>query len=313
MTADTHPSKQASRLMRGATYAAVATALVLIAAKLAAWAMTGSVAMLSSLIDSVLDAGASIINLVAVHHALTPADSEHRFGHGKAEALAGLGQASFITGSVGFLLVEAIGRLSHPVPVQRIPVGIAVMAASILVTFALVRFQKYVVEKTRSVAVGADALHYTGDLLINGSVIASLLLERLLGWTFIDSVAALIIAIFLLKSAWGVALTSLDMLMDRELPTEDRRRIRDIARSHPQVRNVHDLRTRNAGSRGFIQLHLELDADMPLRQAHAIADEVEVAINAAFPTFEVMIHQDPAGLREAHPRFDPSTGAGPGS
>ncbi len=302
-----HPD--AGRLMRKATYASVATATVLIAAKLVAWLMTGSVAMLSSLIDSVLDAGASAINMVAVHHSLTPADNEHRFGHGKAEALAGLGQAIIITGSVGFLLMEAIGKLSHPAAVKNIPAGIAVMAISIVLTIVLLRYQRYVVAKTRSVAIGADALHYSGDLMINGSVMASLLLERYLGWTFVDPVAALLIAVFLLKSAWGVAVSSLDMLMDRELPDEDRRRIRAIARANPMVRNVHDLRTRTAGRRGFIQLHLELDADLPLRQAHAIADEVELAITAEFPSFEVMIHQDPAGLPEGHPRFN--AGAAP--
>lgn len=290
------------KLMRWATYASVATAAVLIVTKLVAWTMTGSVALLSTLIDSALDAAASLINLWAVSHALTPADREHRFGHGKAEPLAGLGQAAFIVGSGGLLLVEAVDRFFHPVTVQRGEVGIAVMVFSVVLTIALVRFQKYVVGKTNSVAISADSLHYTGDVLINGSVIISLLLVMTLGWTFLDPLFAIAIAGYLMWNAWQIAIGSFDMLMDRELPQEDRDRIRVIARSHPEVRNMHDLRTRLSGQQGFIQLHLELDANLPLYKAHDIADEVEKAILEAFPNFEVIIHQDPAGLREGHPR-----------
>lgn len=298
----TQPADTA-RLMRLATYASTATALTLIAAKLTAWAMTGSVAVLSTLIDSLLDAAASIINLWAVSHALQPADHEHRFGHGKAEALAGLGQAAFIVGSGALLLAEAVNRLAHPEPVSRGEVGIAVMAFSIVATLALVRFQTYVVSRTGSVAITADSLHYTGDVLVNGSVILSLLLFMQFGWTALDPLFALAIAGYLLYSAWRIALASLDMLMDRELADAERGRIRQIARSHPDVRNMHDLRTRSAGQGGFIQLHLELDADLPLIRAHEIADTVEKSIMEAFPGFEVIIHQDPVGIREEHPKF----------
>lgn len=295
---------ESGRLMRWATYASVATAGILVVAKLAAWAMTGSVALLSTLIDSALDAAASLINLWAVRHALTPADHDHRFGHGKAEPLAGLGQAAFIFGSSALLLVEASNRFAHPVAVERGEIGIAVMAFSILLTAVLVRYQKSVVARTQSVAISADSLHYTGDVLINGSVIISILLGMWLGWTFIDPLFAIAIAAFLIWNAWSIALNSFDMLMDKELAAEDRERIKQIARSHPQVRNLHDLRTRLSGQHGFIQLHLELDAQLTLIQAHAIADDVEKAIMEAFPKFEVIIHQDPAGLREGHPAFE---------
>jgi ferrous-iron efflux pump FieF len=294
---------ETSRLMRWATYASTATALTLIVAKLTAWAMTGSVAVLSTLIDSLLDAAASIINLWAVSHALQPADREHRFGHGKAEALAGLGQAAFIVGSGMLLLVEAVNRLANPAPVTRGDIGIAVMVFSIVATLLLVRFQKYVVKRTGSVAITADSLHYTGDILVNGSVIVSLLLFMQFGWTALDPLFALAIAGYLLYSAWQIALASLDMLMDRELPDGERDRIRQIARSHPEVRNMHDLRTRSSGQGGFIQLHLELDAHLPLIRAHEIADTVEKSIMDAFPAFEVIIHQDPAGFREEQPKF----------
>lgn len=291
------------RLMRSATYAAVATAGTLIVVKMVAWLMTDSVAMLSTLIDSLLDAAASLVNLVAVHHALQPADREHRFGHGKAEPLAGLGQAAFITGSATFLVIEAGGRFVAPQPVARGEVGIAVMIFAIVATLGLVAFQRYVVRKTDSVAVNADSLHYTGDILINASVIVSLLLATGLGWTFADPLFAIGIAAYLIHNAWGIFRDSLNLLMDREFDEADRLRIRDICLSHPDVQNMHDLRTRSSGQQQFIQLHLELDPAMTLVQSHAVADEVERAIRRRFPNAEVIIHQDPAGLWEPHPEF----------
>ncbi len=291
------------RLMRLATYAATATAAVLIAVKLAAWMATGSMALLSTLIDSTLDLAASALNLMAVHHALQPADAEHRFGHGKAEALAGLGQAAFITGSGGFLLIEAGGRLVRPEPIAHGEWGIGVMVFSILATVALVAFQRHVIARTGSMAISADSLHYAGDVMINLSVIVSLLLAMGPGWTAADPLFAIAIAGWLVVNAWRIMRGSLDTLMDHELPEAERERIRAIARAHPEVLSHHDLRTRTSGRQGFIQLHLELPAELPLVQAHRIADDVENAIRAEFPRFEVIIHEDPAGVREDHPSF----------
>ncbi len=191
--------------MRLATYASVAAALALIAAKLAAWALTDSVALLSTLVDSVIDAAASAINLLAVRHALQPADREHRFGHGKAEPLAGLGQSAFIAGSALFIVIEAAKRLSSPEPVSNQTVGIAVMLASIVVAFLLVRFQRRVVRETGSLAIRADSLHYVGDLLTNAAVVVSLLLDSELGWRRADPLFAMAIAATLLWSAWTIA------------------------------------------------------------------------------------------------------------
>jgi ferrous-iron efflux pump FieF len=294
----TLPPADAARLMRRATYASVAMAVTLIAIKLAAWGMTGSVALLSTLIDSSLDAAASLVNLWAVRHALTPADEEHRFGHGKAEPLAGLGQAAFILGSGALLLAQAAHRLQQPVAVSHADVGIAVMAVSIVATIILVRFQKYVLSRVNSVAISADSLHYTGDVMMNGAVIVSLGLGWALGWDWADPAFAVGIALFLMWSALRIALSSLDMLMDRELPEEDRSRIEQIALAQPLVRGMHDLRTRLSGQQGFIQLHLALDDALPLVEAHAIADQVEKAIKAAFPHCDVLIHQDPVSVRE---------------
>ena len=286
------------RMMRLATMAAVGVASLLIAAKLAAWIATGSVALLSTLVDSALDAVASVLNFVAVRQALTPADDEHRFGHGKAEPLAGLGQSAFIAGSALFVMGEAGKRLFVPEPVVRSNIGIAVMVVSVVLTLFLLRFQRMVVRETGSLAVRADSTHYAGDLLMNVAVIAALAAQSTLGWSFVDPVLAIVIALSLIWSAWRISKQSLDLLMDHELPEADRRRIVEISTGHPEVRNVHDLRTRSAGHDAFIQLHLELDPDIALSKAHVISDQVEDAIRAAYPNAEVIIHQDPAGLPE---------------
>ncbi|HUC60964.1 MAG TPA: cation diffusion facilitator family transporter [Alphaproteobacteria bacterium] len=294
------PSPAQARLMRTATYASVSVAAVLILAKLAAFLATDSVALLSSLIDSLLDAAASVVNLYAVSQALVPADREHRFGHGKAEALAGLGQSAFIAGSAVFLLFEAGHRLIDVHPVKNGTIGIAVMLFSLAATLALVLFQRMVVRRTGSIAVGADALHYFGDVLVNGSVIIALLLGPALGWYALDPLFAIGIAIYIVVSAWSIARRSLDQLMDHELSDEARRRIVAVATAHRDVVALHDLRTRAAGTRQFIQFHLEMDPGIRLARAHEIADEVEAALLAEFPGAEVIIHEDPAGIDEPH-------------
>lgn len=287
-----------AHLLRWATYAATATALTLVTVKVIAWLMTDSVALLSSTIDSLLDGAASLVNLLAVRQALQPADEDHRFGHGKAEPLAGLAQAAFVAGSGVLLLVQAGGRLLSPVAVKQGEMGMAVMAFAIVATLALVSFQKYVIRRTSSVAIAADSLHYTGDVLINGSVIVSLALTMWLGWDWVDPIFAIGIAGFLVFNAWTIARDSFDLLMDRELPDNERAKIAALARENPGVLNVHDLRTRSSGPQQFIQLHLTMDAKLSLWQAHAIGDEVEERIRAAFPAAEVIIHHDPSGLDE---------------
>ncbi len=293
-------SGEAGRLMRLASYASVSVASILIAMKLAAWLATGSLAMLGSLVDSILDVLASLINLVAIRHALTPADEEHRFGHGKAEALAGLGQSAFIAGSAVFLLFQASARVFQPVAVSRSTIGVAVMVLAIAMTLVLVLFQRHVVKRTGSLAIGADSLHYKSDLLMNAGVIVALALVEFLGWQRADPLFAMAIALYIMYGAWQIASISYQQLMDREMSDEVRTRIREIATRHPAVRDMHDLRTRTSGTYSFIQLHLELDGQMTLYDAHAIADEVERNINAVFPGAEVIIHQDPAGLEEEH-------------
>ncbi|MFN4309671.1 MAG: cation diffusion facilitator family transporter [Ferrovibrio sp.] len=293
-----------ARLMRRATYASVIVAALLIAAKLAAWLVTGSVSLLASLVDSLLDALASLVNLLAVRHALTPADDEHRFGHGKAEALAGLGQAALIAGSALFLVMESIDRLLRPQPVEQSLAGIAVMVFSIVMTAALVLYQRHVVKQTGSLAVSADRLHYVGDLATNLAVIAALLLaSRGADFAWFDPVCALAIAAVILKSAVDIVRGALHHLMDREMADADREQILAVVRAHPETRALHDLRTRQAGNQVFIQFHLELDPELPLREAHRISDEIETRLLELFPGAEVIIHQDPAGYDEPQADF----------
>jgi ferrous-iron efflux pump FieF len=291
------------RLMRLATYASVAAALTLIAVKAVIWLVTGSVAVLASLLDSALDAAASMVNLLAVRHALTPADPEHRFGHGKAEPLASLAQSAFIAGSAVLLLAEAVKHIAEPQPIPHTGAAVAVMAVSIAVTAALVAFQKHVIERTGSTAILADRLHYVGDILVNGGVIAALLLGKWLDAPVIDPLFGAAVGFYILYSAWRIARLSLDMLMDRELPDEDRKLIHDICLRHPAVRKMHDLRTRISGPSIFIQMHVELDGGLTLLEAHAIADEIERRLEAAFPGAEVLIHQEPAGIADTRQNF----------
>ena len=299
------PPHESARLLRLATYASTSVALVLIAAKLFAWSASGSVSLLATLIDSMLDALASIINLIAVRHALTPADKEHRVGHGKAEALAGLSQSMFIAGSAGFLLFEAAQRVINPVKVESIQLGIVVMVISIVATLLLLSFQQHVIRKTNSTAIRADALHYRTDLMVNGSVIVALLLVSIGGWPGFDGLFAGVIGIYILYSAREIIITSYDHLMDREVPDADRDKIKALVLAHPSTRGLHDLRSRHSGTMTFIQLHLELDDDLSLLAAHKISDEVEALILTAFPGSEIIIHIDPQSVaaQETMPDF----------
>lgn len=286
--------------MRQATYASVSVAIVLILAKLFAWQASGSVSLLATLVDSVLDALASLVNLFAVRHALSPADSDHRFGHGKAEALAGLGQAAFIAASAIYLFFEAIQRIMDPRAIEAIGAGVGVMALSIGLTLVLLAFQRHVIQRTDSTAIKADSLHYRTDLLVNMSVLVALVLS-VWGWPGFDGIFALGISVYILYSAWEITLQAFDHLMDRELPDEDRDRVEELVKAHPEVRGMHDLRTRRSGTAIFMQLHLELDDELNLLVAHRISDEVEDTLLAEWPGAEILIHIDPVSVVGVEP------------
>jgi ferrous-iron efflux pump FieF len=292
------PPADPAKLKRQATYAAVGVASFLIVLKVFAYAWTGSVSLLASLVDSSLDLLASGLNLLAVRHALEPADKEHRFGHGKAEAIAGLGQAAFIGGSGFFLVFESITRMIRPEPVSYGWVGIAVMLISLAATIALVLFQRRVLAQTRSVAIEADSFHYVTDIASNVSVLIALLLVTAGGFAVADPLVGLGIALFILWGAYKIFRGAYDELMDREMSDDERAQIQSIAAAVPGVMSIHDLRTRRSGHNVFVQLHLDLPPDMTLRQAHIISDAVELRIGQAFPGAEVLIHQDPEGVME---------------
>lgn len=284
------------QLMRRVALAAVIVATALAGLKAVALVLTDSMAMLGSLADSALDIFASFFNLLAVNHALTPADQEHRFGHGKAEPLAGLAQGALIGASAAFLAYESIRRLLAPHAIANGDIGLIVMAISIALTVALVAAQRYVVRRTGSIAIHSDSAHYVSDILVNAGVIVGIIGASTFGWTAADPLVALAIAGVIAHTAWQVFRQSYDQLMDHELPEEDRERIRDILLAHADILGVHDLRTRAAGMQSFIQVHIELDPSLLLSRAHQISDEAEAQVRAVFPQAEIIIHQDPKGL-----------------
>jgi ferrous-iron efflux pump FieF len=296
--------EQSGALMRGAAIASVSVSLFLVAIKTYAYFASHSVAMLASLADSALDLFTSSLNLLAIRSALTPADAEHRFGHGKAEPLAGLAQGAFISASALFLVIQAVNRILAPEPIDNSLQALVVMCIAIACAIGLILYERKVVAKTGSLAVEADQTHYLGDLATNIGVVVALLLSSGLGWTLADPLIAMAVAAVMLFTAFGVSRQSFNQLMDRELPDEERARIRRIAHSHEAVKNVHDLKTRMAGLSTFIQLHLGLDPKMSLAEAHAISDAVEEALLKAYPGAEVIIHQDPAGLEPLHDQPD---------
>jgi ferrous-iron efflux pump FieF len=295
------------RLNLLAAVASIGVATTLVTAKLVIWIITGSVAVLGTLVDSGLDVIASVVTFISVRQAAQPPDRAHRYGHGKAEAIGALIQAGFVLGSAFFLANEALRRLITPQAIAQSGIGIAVLLFAILLTALLIAVQHFVVRRTGSIAIAADSLHYRSDLLMSLAVILAMVLVEATGFAVIDPLSGLGIVGLLLYSALGVARRALDMLMDRELPSESRARIRKLALGHPRAHNVHDLRTRRAGSDVFIELHLELDADLNLEQAHDITHEVEARIRAAFPEADILVHQEPAGLED--PRLDQAIAA----
>ncbi|MEG3754234.1 cation diffusion facilitator family transporter [Psychromonas arctica] len=294
MSQSSHPQEYAYLINR-AGHAAIIAASLLIIVKLVAWFMTGSSSILAALTDSLMDVTTSVINLFAIKIALQPADKEHRFGHGKAESLAGLAQAAFISGSSIFLMINGVSALVNNQPIHASSIGISVMIFSLLVTLALVLFQGYVVRKTNSMAIKADALHYRTDIMLNGSVLLAIILASY-GWHWADGVFAIAVSLFILYGAWEIGVQSIDALMDKQLPQEDQELIIKRAYSVKGVRGVHDLRTRYSGYIKFIQLHLELDDEQSLFDAHQKADDLELILETDFPGADILIHLDPISV-----------------
>lgn len=285
-------SPEHARLLRLATRASVAVACTLIVAKAIAWWLSGSVSMLAGLTDSALDGVTSMLNLLAVHYALRPADDDHRYGHGKAESLAGMAQALFIGGSAVLIAFQAFERLKTPEPIGAPWLSIGVIVFSLLLTAALLVLQHRVIKQTGSNAVRADSLHYRSDMLLNGSILLALILAGF-GFEQLDAWFGLGIAAYILWSAIQIAQESFSVLMDEELPMNVSQHMLELACSVPGVLGAHDLRTRISGNHWFVQLHLELPGELTLSVAHGISDQAADAIHKAYPRAEVLVHADP--------------------
>ena len=281
------------RLIRLATYSSVAIAVSLLLLKIVAWVETDSVSILASLLDSAIDIIASVLILVAVQIAQTPPDHEHRFGHGKAEPLAALAQSVFITGSAIYLLIYAVERMIEPHVLTNPEIGMWIMLISLTLTFALVAFQRYVILQTHSTAIKADSLHYISDILANFLVIVSLWLSHIL---WLDPLLAFAIALWILYAAFNIAHEASNQLLDRELPEEIRLQIQAIILATPEVQGFNDLRTYQSGPNRFVQVDLELDDKLTLKESHRIAENVTTALVNAFDNLDVMIHQEPVSL-----------------
>ena len=284
-----------STLARSAAFASIAVAVLLVGLKSwAAW-RTGSTAMLGSLADSALDLVASLATLVGVWVAAQPADREHRFGHGKAEALAAIFQVILIAFSAAGIAYRAVLRLAEGGQTAAAEEGIAVSAIAILATFALLGWQRYVIARTGSVAIRADNVHYQSDLLLNLAVIAAIALDQYAGFGAADPLFGLAIAAWLLWGAWRAAGEAIDQLLDREWPDDKRQAFVEAAAEHPELSNLHDLRTRSSGTHDFVQFHVDLPGNMTVQRAHDIIDRVEADLCRRFPAMELLIHIDPAG------------------
>lgn len=287
--------------------ASIATVAILIFIKAFAYVMSGSAAVLSSLIDSVMDAVVSLINIMAIRYSLKPADHDHRYGHGKVEGLAALFQSAFIAGAGVFLVFESLDRLARPEPSSESLTAIAIMFISILLSGVLVLVQKVSLKYAPSLAVEADSAHYSGDIAINAGVVAILLCLHYGAPGWVDPAFAIIVAAYLGYTAYTVAMKGIDMLLDRELPDDMRAQIIDIINRHPDAIGAHDLRTRRTGMDINIAFDLEIDPDKSLRTAHAIAIDIEQQILKLFPNAEIMIHKDPAGVPHTDSRH-PNSG-----
>lgn len=282
-----------------AAQASVATAIFLLGLKAYASAQTGSVAMLGSLADTGLDLVASLVTLWGVRFAAQPADDDHRFGHGKAEALAALFQVSLITISAVGIGWRALDRFISGEATAHAEYGIGVSIVALAATLLLIRYQRGVIAKTGSVAIKADNIHYASDLLLNGSVIVALVLDQYLGLRGADPLFGVGIAAWLMFGAWRAAGMAIDQLMDREWPEEKRQRFLAVAAQHPELKGIHDLRTRTSGMHDFVQFHVWVAPEMSVAAAHRVMDEVEEKLAKEFPGVEILIHPDPEGHRES--------------
>jgi ferrous-iron efflux pump FieF len=289
---DAGPRRLASRV-------SLVVAMILVVVKLVAWIVTGSVALLSSAMDALVDTAASLATFFGVRYAERPPDHDHRFGHGKGEAVAGFTQATLLAGAALALAAQSVKRLFFPQPIQLIGLGLGVIFASLIAASGLVVMQTVVVRRTGSTALAADRAHYATDIAVNLAVLAALGVTRLTGWERTDPIFALVISAYMLWNSRAIALDPLKQLLDHELSSEERRRISDAVLACPNVRGVHDLRTRYAGDRIFVEFHLEVDGNITIDEGHAVGDAAEASVERLFASIvEVTAHLEPAGIKD---------------
>ena len=285
-----------ARLNRSAAFASITVAVLLVALKGWAASATGSTAMLGSLADTALDLLASVVTLVGVWIAAQPEDAKHRFGHGKAEALAAVVQVTLILISALALAARATEQFLAGGRTEAAEQGIAVSVSAIAATLALLVWQRHVIRRTGSLAIATDHVHYQSDLLLNLAVIAALALDQYVGIAGSDPLFGFAIACWLGWGAWRASHRAIDQLMDKEWPEAKRAHFVEVAARHPELRGMHDLRTRTSGNRDFVQFHVWVDPNMTVRAAHRVMDEIEARLQAEFPDIEILIHPDPEGL-----------------
>jgi ferrous-iron efflux pump FieF len=286
-------------LRRLASRASLTVAVTLVAMKLAAWVVTGSVVLLTSAVDALVDTGASFVTYFGVRYAERPPDRDHRFGHGKGEAVAGFTQAVFLAGAAVILVFQSIDRLISPELITSIDLGLWVIVVSLIAAAGLVVMQTWVVKRTGSTAIAADRAHYLTDVAVNVAAFLALGATKLTGWTRADPVFALAISAYMVWNAYGISQQALTQLLDQELPVPERQRIRAVVLDCDGVRDVHDLRTRYAGDRTFVEFHLEVDGNLTVDRGHEIGDLAERAVAELLPgTVEVIAHLEPVGIED---------------
>jgi cation diffusion facilitator family transporter len=284
------------KLRRFASIMALAVALILVGVKAWAWLATGSISLLTSAADGLVDVIASLVTFLGVRYAGRPVDRGHRYGHGKAEAVAALVQAMLLTGAAVGLGIESVERLLVPQPLTDMGFGLWVIIASLAAAGGLVALQTYVVKRTGSTAIAADRAHYVTDVAVNIAVLVALALERFFAWNRADAIGALAISCYMLWNARDMAVQALNQLLDRELDTSDRERIRATVLACEGVQGVHDIRTRNGGDRVFVEFHVEVEGAMSVEQGHSIGDHAEDAVRSIFQAADVVAHLEPAGI-----------------
>lgn len=296
---DLYGAERAAAIKTVSTRVTLVTAIFLAAAKLLGWLVTGSMALLASAIDALVDTGASIVTLLGVQYAQRPPDREHRFGHGKGEGVAAFTQSTFLAGAAFVLAFQSIQRLVFPLPLDGLEIGVWLIGGSLAAACGLVAMQTWAVRRTGSTAIAADRAHYLADIGLNAAVLLALGVSQWTGWTRADPAFALVISVYMLWNAYAIASEALEQLLDQELPADARTRIKDVVRACAGVRDIHDLRTRFSGDRTFVEYHLEVDPGLTVDIGHAIGDATETAVQNLLPgTVEATAHLEPYGIED---------------